>query len=563
MKRIIQLILASIFVFSITQSCQSPQSGETKQAYKSMPASTEFDVVILNGRVMDPETNFDGIRNVGIKDGIIGLITEKDIKGKETIDANELVVAPGFIDGHQHCIDPYIYRLMVRDGRTTIMDLEMGVHGPNVDKWYKMKEGNIPVNYGVSVSHEFARAAVLDGFKDWKYYNTPDAAVSRYNYGWSKTRPDLAQGNQIFSAIDEGLRLGGVGIGSTTGYMSEGVSAREMYELQRLGGLYGRQVGCHNRYNPGTDTEEANGAQEIMANAAAMNIPVMIDHFCNPGYDLVHQLLVNFREQGYNFWGELYPYAAGATGLNAVFLQPEIWVEKLGNKYEETLLDSKTNEYFTLESYKRIVKEDPTRLVVLFKMPESAVVEWLKLPGVAIASDGMPLMPSEGLKWDTPYDELPNGHPRTAGCYAKAYRLARENNIPLMQIVAMTSYNTANPLGKMGLKAMQVRGRMQEGMVADITIFNAETIRDNSTYEYGTVPSTGIPHVLVNGVIVMRDSEPLSGVNPGQAIRFEEEEKGRFVELDVDKWHTKYTVAPIEFGGAAFKCCDFEGEHEH
>ena len=62
----------------------------------------EYDVVILNGRVMDPETNFDAIRNVGIKDGRISTITEKDISGKETIDATDKVVAPGFIDTHFH-----------------------------------------------------------------------------------------------------------------------------------------------------------------------------------------------------------------------------------------------------------------------------------------------------------------------------------------------------------------------------------------------------------------------------------------------------------------------------
>ena len=64
-------------------------------------------------------------------------------------------------------------------------------------------------------------------------------------------------------------------------------------------------------------------------------------------------------------------------------------------------------------------------------MPESAIVDWLKLPGVAIGSDGMPLIPWDGLQWDTPYEEFPNAHPRSAGCYAKAYRVARENNIPI------------------------------------------------------------------------------------------------------------------------------------
>ena len=128
--------------------------------------AADYDIVIKNGRVMDPETNFDGVRNVGIKDGIITLITEKDINGKETIDAKGLVVAPGFIDGHQHCVDPYIYRLMVRDGRTTIMDLETGAYGPKVDAWYKVREGKAPINFGVSSSQEMVRAAVIDGFKD-------------------------------------------------------------------------------------------------------------------------------------------------------------------------------------------------------------------------------------------------------------------------------------------------------------------------------------------------------------------------------------------------------------
>ncbi len=123
-------------------ACQQAgeQSTKNDNEFKALSADTEFDVVILNGRVMDPETNFDAIRNVGIKDGIIGLITEEEIKGKETIDASGHVVAPGFIDVHQHCVDPYIYRLMVRDGRTTIMDLESGAYGPKVGEWYAVRE---------------------------------------------------------------------------------------------------------------------------------------------------------------------------------------------------------------------------------------------------------------------------------------------------------------------------------------------------------------------------------------------------------------------------------------
>ena len=139
----------------------------------------DYDLVILNGRVMDPETKYDAVANVGIKEGKIAAITQDKITGKETIDARGLVVAPGFVDGHQHCVEPYAYRLMMRDGRTSIMDLEIGAVGEKVDEWYRRREGDCPINYGVAVAHEFARAAVLDGFADWKYLNTPDAIRAR------------------------------------------------------------------------------------------------------------------------------------------------------------------------------------------------------------------------------------------------------------------------------------------------------------------------------------------------------------------------------------------------
>jgi hypothetical protein len=461
-----------------------------------------------------------------------------------------LVVAPGFIDGQQHCQEPYAYRLMVRDGRTTIMDLELGAPGEKVAEWYKRREGHSPINFGIAVAHEFARATVLDGFTDWKYLHAPDAIKSRQNKeGWSKTRPTLDQGNQILKIIDEGLRQGALGVGSTVGYMREGVSAREIFELQKLSGLYGRQIGMHFRHTPGNDVDEVNGIQEMLANAAALGTPAIAIHFNNPGYNLVHELLVGMRGGGNNVWGEFYPYAAGSTALNAVFLEPEVWVDQLGYKYEETVQDVETGEFYTPESRAEMLKKEPTRVVLVYKMPEKAIIDWVRLPGVAIGSDGMPLVPDDHLKWDTPYEKFPNTHPRFAGSFAKVLRIARENNIPLMQAVAMTSYNYAKPLGEMGLKAMQVRGRMQEGQVADITIFDPKIVTDNATYAKGTLPSTGIPYVVVNGIVVMKDSEPLKRFDAGQPIRFKPQKEGRFKPLSIENWTRKFYVAPIDFGG--------------
>jgi len=509
----------------------------------------EYDLVITGGRVMDPETMYDAVANVGVKDGKIVAITKEKISGKETIDASGLVVAPGFIDGHQHCIEPYAYRLMLRDGRTTIMDLEIGAYGPKLDQWYKNREGKIPLNYGVSVAHEFARAAVLDGFDDWKYINTPDALNSRVKQGWSATRPTLDQGNQILAEMDEGLRQGGLGIGSTLGYMRAGVSSREVFELQRLAGRYGRFINMHFRLTPGDDVQEVMGIQEMLANAAALDSPAIAAHFNNPGYNLVHELLVRMREKGYNVWGEIYPYNAGSTALNAVFLEPEVWVQALGNKYEETLQDVETGKFFTQEWREELLKTEPTRPVIVYKCPEEWVVNWIKMKGVAIGSDGMPLMPDDGLTWDTPYDKFPNTHPRFSGSFAKVLRVAREHDVPLMQAVSMTSYNYAKPLGDMGLEAMKIRGRMQEGMVADITIFDPETVSDNATYAQGTLPSTGILHVIVNGILVMKDSEPIKRFDAGQPIRFEVERRGRFEPLTEEGWAKTFYASPVDFGG--------------
>jgi N-acyl-D-glutamate deacylase len=127
-------------------------------------------------------------------------------------------------------------------------------------------------------------------------------------------------------------------------------------------------------------------------------------------------------------------------------------------------------------------------------------------------------------------------------------RLARENDIPLMQIMSILSYNAAKHLGETGLKAMQERGRMQPGMVADIVVFHPEKFQDNSTYENGSIPSTGMKSVLVGGTVVLQDDKILADTFPGQPIRFEPEAKARSEPLDPDVWARTYEISVEKVG---------------
>jgi cytosine/adenosine deaminase-related metal-dependent hydrolase len=514
--------------------------------------ASDYDVVILNGRVMDPETKFDAVRNVGVKDGRIAVITKGKIAGKETIDAKGLVVAPGFIDEHFHWTRPIGYKLALRDGVTTAMDLEAGVYGPRVDEWYKMHAGKSQVNYGTASGHEFARSKVMQKLPDSDLLDAPFSVVKSRASGtaWFEKVANLDEGNRMLSLIDEGLRQGALGIASTVGYIP-GATAREMFEVQRVGANYGRPTSVHLRYTPGTATTEANGAQEILANANALGAPAIINHFNNPGWELVQELLVRIRAQGHNVWGEIYPYAAGQTTINAAFVKPENWVEKLGNQYEKTMQDPLSGEFYTLEKYKKVLAEAPVTQIVLYKMPPDSIPDWCRLPGVVFASDAM-MMPGgwdDEPKWDTPYEKIPNTHPRLAGTHGTCLRIAREQGIPLMQILEASSYNAAKYLGDTGLKAMKERGRLQKGMVADITILDPKIVKDNATYAKGTLPTTGIPYVIVNGTIVVKDSRVLTDVNPGQPIRFPVEKKERFKPLAIKDWQNEFLVAPTGFHG--------------
>jgi hypothetical protein len=520
----------------------------------SLPAIAEdYDLVILNGRVMDPETMYDAIANVGIKDGKIAVITQNQIKGKQTIDAKDLVVAPGFIDTHFHAVDPFASKLAVADGITTGMDLEAGAS--RVGEWYEnKKKSGWQINYGTTTSLAMARLLVHDPEME---INDPVDASTLFDWGgkagadgvvgWSVSRSNIDQMNRIMKMLDEDLRQGAVGVGAPIAYMQRGVNSYELFEAQRTAARYARLTSVHTRYhmNTQTPTESPISLDEVLTNAMLLRAPLLLAHDNDYGWWENQEKLQLAREQGYNAWGEYYPFAAGSTLISADFLRPDILEATNGYKYEETIYDPALDKFLSKDEYLKTVKETPGKTIVVVMPPRKQWIKyWLSIPHMVVASDAMAGLGRDGklLPWSADPSEYA-GHPRTAASYSTTLQLGREHGVPLMFTLSQLSYWTAKHLGDTGIEAMKVRGRVQVGKVADLTLFDPQKVEARATYKNGEngLPPVGIPFVIVNGTIVV-DKGKVLAVKPGQPIRFPVEDKGRHEPLDKNKWLGAHTI---------------------
>jgi len=492
-------------------------------------AGQDYDVVILKGRVIDPETMLDEVLNVGIKDGKIAVITADKISGKETVKAKGHVVAPGFIDTHSHTVVTEIgQKLQLRDGVTTALELEAGVYP--VGLWYDSWKGRGQVNYGATASFIGARETVFN-----PDYQTSDGANvndillpsgTHLDFAWSTQVPTDEEIEKILGLYEQGLKEGALGVGNTAGYMPTGLTTREVDGAMALVGKYGGVMAMHGRYSSQMPPASGLlGTSEAVAAAAAHDGALIVQHMaaqCLAVTADCQALIDAAYQKGTQVVAEIYVYTYGASVVGAPYLQPENYQRNMGHTYKD-ITNQLTNEPLTKESYEQLMKDAPNTPIMFENATKEDMYAALAHPTSIIASDAMQYSNKSDGKlaraWDTPYDQI-NGHPRGAGTHARLLRLVREDELmPLMLAVSKMTFMPAKFLADNGIHQMATKGRMQVGMDADITIFDPEKVKDNSTNAMGGLPSTGIPYVIVNGTVVVKDSKVLKGVYPGQPIR--------------------------------------------
>lgn len=489
-----------------------------------------YDLVITGGRVIDPETGLDAIRNVAVDGDRIAAISEFPLAGEDVIDATGHIVSPGFIDLHAHGQNIGDYRMQAVQGVTTMLELESGVLP--IGEWYDAQATkNLPINYGAASSWTFGRIAA---FSDTEPVSTAayfqDAQVRN---DWKNDVASPEQLERILSLVEQGLDEGGLGIGINAGY-APGYGQKEYFALAQMAHDHGVATYTHVRYASNKEPQSSFEAiKELIANSAITGAHMHICHINSTSLSDIHATMAMVDEaqaKGIKITVEAYPYGAANTVVGAAMFSGPDWRERMSSTAEnfqlgrdrlteEQLSDYQANNPGTFVTWHFLDEHKPMDLALL----DASITH----PNVLIASDEVfwsyfaddgRILNYEGDEWPLP--ERVFSHPRSAGAFAKVLRsYVRERGLmSLSEAIRKMSLMPAQTLEEF-VPQMRKKGRIQIGMDADIVVFNPDTVADLATFENANQPATGVQTVIVNGGVVVRDGQLILDAAPGKPIR--------------------------------------------
>ena len=433
---------------------------------------------------MDPASGLDAIRNIGLLDGRIAVITAQAVRGRDTVDARGLVVAPGFIDLHAHGQTPETYRFQSLDGVTTSLELELG--SSDVAAWYAERSAGERINYGVSIGHIKVRMSVMH-----------DSGTVMPVGDGAYRAASAAQISEIAKRIESGLSQGAVSIGAGFTY-TPAATRDELLAVFRVAATAKTPVHVHIR--GGVD-----GLKEALSLADETHAALHVVHINSAGLaetPTMLEMLSDARALGQDVTTEAYPYAAGMTEIQSATVQ-----DRYRGAPSERLAEvewPRTGERLNRESFERYSQIGGP--VVIHTNTEQMVAAAIRSPLTMIASDA--------------YWQNGIGHPRTTGSFSRVLgRYVRETHaLSLMEAIRKMTLMPAQRLERR-VPAMQQKGRLRVGADADITIFDPARVVDRSTYREPSLSPVGIQYVIVNGVPVVANGRAIEGIAPGKAVR--------------------------------------------
>lgn len=500
--------------------------------------SPRYDIAILGGRIIDGSGKPARRADLGIAGGriaAIGTISARD--GRDTIEATKLVVAPGFIDVHTHADDlaeqPRAENF-VRMGVTTIVAGNCGGSALDVgEALTKIEQTGVAINFATLIGHNTVRSAAM---------------------GRDNRPPTLPELTKMRSLVWRGMADGAVGFSTGLQYVPGTYAATpEIIELARVAGNAGGIYASHMR-NEGTALEAA--VEETIRVGEATGCRIQVSHLKvdSPSRwgasEKALALIDAARKRGTIVAADQYAYTAASSTLGIRF--PSWALEGGQDRIADRLNDAATwarikEDMRTLlvergladlsfavvasyranpslnglsmkqvamqligsesadaqfEAARQMMLNNGASMVYHF-MSDLDVDRIMRHPLVALASDSGVLIPGQG----SPHPRGYGNTVRVLGEYVRTRKV-----IPLEEAIRKMTSLPAEHFRFAG------RGLVKEGYAADVVVFDPSTVRDTATFERPHGFAAGVPHVLVNGVFVVRDGQQ-TAAKPGQVLR--------------------------------------------